>query len=252
MEKIKLTPIYLKDLHQAEFGQFIDRFFEDFKQSGISIDTDADFKILYEALKAKVPIYAKALEQVRTSEETKKIAELDRVRDADVQALRDSIKPYKNSKTEPKKKAYEALKIVLEQYKNLQDEAYEEETKKIDTLVSILKSDQYSDDVSALKIGEFVQELEQSNRAFDNLFAHRSIQNLKKEHYDIRAIRREMTNLYRKLSQYILTLAGVKQDEFYKKVLSILNNSRKYYADVLAVRGGKKNKNKEEKPKETP
>lgn len=251
MEKIKLTSIYLKDLHQAEFGQFIDRFFEDFKQSSISLDTDADFKKLYEALKTKVPVYTKALEQIRANEETKKIAELDKIRDADIQALRDSIKPYKNSKTEAKKKAYEALKIVLDQYKNLQDEAYEAETKKVDTLVSVLKSEEYSDDVSVLNIGEFLQELEQSNRAFDELFAHRSVENLKKEYYDIRAIRKEMTSLYRQMSQYILTLAGIKQDEFYKKVLDVLNNSRKYYADVLAIRNAKKSKSKTEQPTET-
>lgn len=240
MKNFKLTPIYLQGLHHAEFGQFITRLFEDFSQSGLSIDTDADFKLLFESLKQKNPTYGKALEQIRENENTKKIAELDKVRDDDFTALRDSIKPYRNAKKEQQKQAYNALKIVFDEYKNIVDLNYEAETKKINTLISVLKSTEHQPHISALKIGDFVEELEKSNTEFDTLFAQRSAQNIAKESYDTKALRREMTEIYRKLCVYTETLANIKQDEFYKKALEVINNSRKYYADLLAKRSGKK------------
>lgn len=242
MEKLKLNKIDIQSLYNPEFGQFINRFFEDFQGASLSETTDHDFHQMYEALKNQMPAYNKALEQIRESEDTKKIAELDRVRDNDLQALRDSIRPYKNAKTDERKQAYNALKIVLDEYKDAERDNYEQETIKLNTLISTLKDSAYQQYLSALKITEFLTELEQSNTEFNNLFAKRSTQNLQKETFDLKAMRRQMTVSYRKMSNYILTLAGIKQDEFYKKVLDVLNNSRKYYSDTLAVRDGKKKK----------
>ena len=109
MNKNTLVKPDLSKMHNAEFSQFLTRFFEDFAGSGIALDTDTTFKSLYESLKTKVTTYDKALEQVRGKEESKKISELDKVRDADMQALKDSIKPYRNAKTEAKQKAYHAI-----------------------------------------------------------------------------------------------------------------------------------------------
>ena len=127
MNKNTLVKPDLSKMHNAEFSQFLTRFFEDFAGSGIALDTDTTFKSLYESLKTKVTTYDKALEQVRGKEESKKISELDKVRDADMQALKDSIKPYRNAKTEAKQKAYHAIKLVLDNYKDVTKDTYEEE-----------------------------------------------------------------------------------------------------------------------------
>lgn len=240
MNAQKLISLDLQSLHQPEFGQFIIRFFEDFEKTALPTDVDVDLKLLFDYLKAQIPTYNKALEQIRANEESKKIAELDRIRDADVQALKDSIKPYRAAKNTAQKDAYIALKIVLDAYKNIFKEGYEKQTNQINNLVSTLQSDKYSSHVAVLKVGVFVEELDKSNKAFNNLFAHRSFLNLQKETYNIRELRKDMTTVYRKMAKYIEVLADVKQDDYYKKVLDVVNNSRKYYADVLAVRGGRK------------
>ena len=84
-------------------------------------------------------------------------------------------------------------------------------------------------------------ELETSNTAFNELFSHRSLKDLQKEVYSVKGLRKELTDIYQKLSAYINANAQVKSDEFFVKTLEVLNNSRKYYADVLARRkaGGK-------------
>ena len=47
---------------------------------------------------------------------------------------------------------------------------------------------------------------------------------------------------YQQLADYVVILHQVKDDSFYATVLSVLNNSRKHYADVLARRKGKEPK----------
>ncbi|MDO5106111.1 DUF6261 family protein [Capnocytophaga sp.] len=242
MAKSKLTKLDVYQLHKAEFGQFISRFLEDFERTDLDIETDADFKVLFEALQTQIPVYSKALEQIDVQEESNKIARLDKVRAADMQAVRDCIKPYRNSKIEARKEAYNALKIVLDQYKNVSREVYEEETKKINVLVSTLRTEKYTPYINLLKIREFIDELDTSNKEFDALFSHRSHQILKKGNLNAKDIRKQLTDNYRKLCNYIVTLADIKQDSFYKEVLEVINNSRKYYADVLAIRAGKKTK----------
>lgn len=43
---------------------------------------------------------------------------------------------------------------------------------------------------------------------------------------------------YHTMINYILALANVKSNTFYKDVLAVINNSRKYFSDVLARRNG--------------
>jgi len=245
MKKAKLTPIYLQGLHHSEFGQFIDRFINDFSEANLDLNTDTDFKTIFEGLKAKTPAYNKALMQIRENEKTKKIAELDKERDNDFQALKDSIKPYRNAKKDPQIKAYNTLKILLDEYKNIATLSYEEETKKISSLLSSLKSEDYQPHITTLKIEEFISELEKSNSAFNTLFGERSAQNIGKESYDTKALRKEITDIYRKLTNYIIAVVEIKTNPFYRKTLEVINNSRKYYADTLAKRNGQKTEKKE-------
>lgn len=244
MNTQKLISLQLSKLHQAEFGQFISRFFEDVENTSIDVETDADFKFLFDELKAKIPTYNKALEQVRASEESKRIAELDKVRGKDLQAFKDSIKPYKSGKTTAQKEAYTAIKIVLDTHKNVVKEGYEKQTSQINTLISILRSEKYAPHITTLKVGYFLQEVENSNKAFNDAFAFRSAQNLQRETYNAKELRKEMTEIYQRISNYIVSVAFVRQDAFYKKVLEALNNSRKYFADVVAIRAAKSSKEK--------
>ena len=242
---MKLIKFDITRLHHAEFGQFIDRFINDFSEANLDLNTDTDFKTIFEGLKAKTPAYNKALMQIRENENTKKIAELDKERDNDFQALKDSIKPYRNAKKAPQIKAYNTLKILLDEYKNIATLSYEEETKKISSLLSSLKSSDYQPHITTLKIEEFTSELEKSNTAFNTLFGERSAQNIGKGSYDTKALRKEITDIYRKLTNYIIALVEIKTDPFYRKTLEVINNSRKYYADTLAKRNGQKTEKKE-------
>lgn len=241
MEKLKITTLDVAKLHHAEFGQFIIRLIEDFGKTSLDANTDADFKAMYDGLQAQIPTYNSALEQIRASEESKKIAEADQVRDSDVQALKDSIKPYRSAKTQAEKDAYTAVKIVLDQFKGVESNSYEEETNKLNLLTTKLLSADYTSALDTLGVKKFVDNLSASNTAFNEIFAHRSYQTSQKVTYNVKALRKTMMQDYSKMANYMVALANVKSDAFYKSVLDVINNSRKYYADVLARRNSTSN-----------
>ena len=117
MEKLKNHTARCCQTSSRRIHQFIIRLIEDFGKTSLDANTDADFKAMYDGLQAQIPTYNSALEQIRASEESKKIAEADQMRDSDVQALKDSIKPYRSAKTQAEKDALYGCKIVLDQFK---------------------------------------------------------------------------------------------------------------------------------------
>lgn len=44
MKSLKLIPLDVAKLYHSEFAQLVARFLEDFSKSGLSADTDVDFK----------------------------------------------------------------------------------------------------------------------------------------------------------------------------------------------------------------
>nr|WP_195405351.1 DUF6261 family protein [Streptococcus constellatus] len=131
------------------------------------------------------------------------------------------------------------MKRLFEQYKGAYTKHYEEETALIDSLLEKLKTAPYKEQVGTLAIGKFVDNLTESHAAFEQLFASRSQEKLQKVSYDVKQLRKEVVTPYQQLADYVEILSQVKSDEFYQNVLSVLNNSRKYYADILARRKGK-------------
>lgn len=236
MEKVNLQKLEVSRLQNVEFGQLLTRLFDDIAKSEIDLSGDEAIKRVLNGLKEKLITYDKALEQTYYNEESKNLAKLDKVRDDDMKALRASIKPYRTAKTEAQKNAYHNLSMLFSTYKDVETQAYETQTKRLNTLLSLLKSEKYVNDVSVLKILPFVEELEKSSSEFDTVFSKRSHMNLEKPTYNIKSMKKEMTEDYRKVCNYVFASAEMKQEEFYIKMLDVVNNSRKYFSDVLSRR----------------
>lgn len=247
MSKIKLIPLDIAALHNAEFGQLIVRFFEDFSTTTLDISVDLDFKKLYDALQMQVPVYNSALNQIRASEESEQIAKLDKVRDSDIFSLRASLKPYRNAKTQVEADAYNLLQLLLSEYKDVEDDSYESETNRLNSLIGRLQSPEFSNAVTTLGIEKFVNHLSDSNIAFNQLFAQRSFKTSQKVVADVRALRKTLASDYKIMTNYIAAMASVKEDIYYKDILTIINNGRNYFSNVvLSRRMGNKDAKKPE------
>ncbi|MDO4775401.1 MAG: DUF6261 family protein [Aerococcaceae bacterium] len=232
------TPCNLRRLHHAEFQQLLTRMLEDFKSANLK-SKDDDFTRLLNTIKTKVTTLQSALEQVRASERSQNIQELDTGRDRAFQALANSFKPYRYSTVANEKAAYIALNLLFKQYKRLTHKNYEEETALINSLLSKLNSAEYQDDVTALGISKFVTVLSSAQTAFEAQFNARSKENLGRTFYNVKELRHTLTEDYQVFIDYVGVLALVKSDPFYKNAIGVINNSRKYYADVIARRSPK-------------
>lgn len=247
MSTIKLSSLYMNGLQNAEFGQLIVRFFEDFSTKSLDINVDADLKRLYEALQYQLPVYNAALDQIRASEESEQIARLDKVRDRDIQALRDSLKPYRNAKTQNETDAYHAMRLLISEYKGVEDDSYESETNRLNSLIIRLQSPEFYNSALTLGIEKFIMNLAASNTDFNQLFAQRSFKTSQKVVADVKALRKTLASDYKTLINYISAMASVKEDTYYKDILTIINNGRNYFSNVvLSRRMGNKDAKKPE------
>lgn len=126
--------------------------------------------------------------------------------------------------------------MILDQYKNVENNSFEEETNRLKSLTDRLLGADMSAKLAELGIAKFVDNLVTANNSYNDLFAKRSFETSQKITYDLKALRRTLTSDYRKMANYIEALAGVNEDAFYKDTLAVLNNSRKYFADVVVAR----------------
>ena len=242
MKQEKLIGLRTGHLRHAEFTQFITRFLDDVEKEALDFKNEDVITALVKKIKAALPAYQASLGQIRASEKSASISAADELRDADLQALRDALKPYRAAKREEEKAAYANLKRLFDQYKDAHQKHYEEETALIVSLLDKLKTAPYKEQVGTLALGKFVENLTESHSAFEQLFASRSQEKLQKVSYDVKRLRKEVAMPYQQLADYVVILHQVKDDGFYATFLSVLNNSRKHYADVLARRKGKEPK----------
>ncbi|MBO6184765.1 MAG: hypothetical protein J6O88_08760 [Chryseobacterium sp.] len=247
MSTIKLNSLYMNGLQNAEFSQLIVRFFEDFNTKSLDINVDVDFKKLYEALQNQLPAYNAALDQIRASEESEQIAKLDKVRDRDIQALRDSLKPYRNAKIQTETDAYNAIRLLISEYKGVEDDSYESETNRLNSLIGRLQSPDFYNSTLTLGIEKFIMNLAASNTDFNQLFAQRSFKTSQKVVTDVKALRKTLASDYKTMTNYIAAMVSVKEDIYYKDILTIINNGRNYFSNVvLSRRMGNKDAKKPE------
>lgn len=246
MGKIKLANLDVSRLHNAEFSSLIQRFFNDFSKTSLPIDTDTIFKTSFETIKSQLAIYNAGLDQVRTSEDSTKVVKADALRDADFKSLKNSLKPFRTSLHASELEAYTALHLLLSEYKGVENDSYEVQTTRLNNLLERLKSSTYKKHIDELGIERFVVRLTNSNTAFKEIFSKRSFETLQKPSYDVKKLRKELTESYRKLVNYVLALSQMTQEPFYTETLEVFNNGRKYFADtILSRRLSKKEEKKE-------
>ncbi|ATA88959.1 hypothetical protein CGC58_04020 [Capnocytophaga stomatis] len=252
MKNYKLTSIHLSGLKNTEFAQLLVRFFEDFETSGLDLETDTDFKRLFELIKSKKPTFDEALDQVRGSEESDKIKKADKERDNLLKSLRSATNAYKYSNNQKEKDAFATVSLLLSEYKNVENDGYEQATYRLSNLTERLQNEEYKEAVKELSLGKFVANLAEANRKFNEVFSIRSSKAIQKPSYNVKELRKELTNIYKDLADYTFILARIRNDDFFTKALGVINNGRKYFADTIIARrnaaktNSKKDKNKPE------
>lgn len=232
----KLTSLNHNNLRHAEASQFLTRFLDDLDKSGLDLSADQVLVDLVARLRTDLRPLARSLDQVRSNVKSADIAKADEQRDRDFQALKDSLRPYRTSREAAEQAAYTSLKTLFDQHKLTAKTNYEAQTALLTTLLGQLASAPYADQMTELGMTKFANKLRTSQAAFEAVFSARSQEELAKPSYDVKALRKTAFATYQNLTDYTAVLARVKDEKVHTDLLAVLNNSRAYYADLLARR----------------
>ncbi|WP_396168243.1 DUF6261 family protein [Flavobacterium sp.] len=234
LHKLKITR-----LTHLEAGQLIKSSIKDLETAAISTVTDTHVDAYVQKMAADSILFDKGLLQIKKNQETEDIAKLDAERDVSLAAFNRQLKVYELDVNPNFIAAYKAITIVVKKYKNLAKLNYEAESNGIDNLVDDLISPAYAPYIATLELDNFVSRIKNSNTDFKLKFSQRNTEISSTEHYDMKSIRKNALENYNNYTQYVLSLAKVNSaDPYYTAILNIINQSRKYYSDMLAKRDG--------------
>jgi hypothetical protein len=180
-----------------------------------------------------------ALELIRKSAITKKIAEADTTRDITFRGLTDFVRTSTQHFNTDKREAAYQLKVVLDHYGNLAHKSYAAETASIYNLLQEL-NDKYAAEIAQVGIGDWVSQLEADNAAFQTLLDARFAETAGKTDLRMKEVRKEIDIIYRRIIARIEAYMLLNGDALYIPFVRALNARVAFYATLIAQRKGRK------------
>ena len=234
---MKLYKLDVAKLRQDEAAAFVERFKTDYTALNLDSSSEPDFSLLLQKMLNQLPTYILAVNQIQAQAESKAIAELDKVRDLKIATLRTALAVFKNSDVATEKAAYNLLKIVSDNYKNVAKENFETESLNLTKFIADLRNASHLPALQLLGLENHVNHLETANESFKTKFSTRSTAVNTKVVFDAKKLNKDILEAYKNLANYILTMVAIKDVAFYNSVFGMTNNIRQYYATILAHRG---------------
>jgi hypothetical protein len=187
-----------------------------------------------------------ALELIRKSATTEKLAEADAARDITFRGFSAAVFSAVNHFDAAKRDAARRVQVVLNHYGNLARKSYDAETA---ALYNILQefTGANAGDIALLGLNDWVVQLETENKAFSALMETRYNENARKTDLRMREVRNETDRIYRQMIERIEALALINGDEAYAPFVKDLNTRLERFADIIAQRKGRNEKKKEAK-----
>jgi hypothetical protein len=225
-------------LHNDEHNQF----HVDITKT-IEAQTPAKFGIeaLYQTYVAALVNEQAAMQVEQGSAITKTITESDAFRDQ----LSHGFALFAESQTfhyNPKvQEAAIRVKRILDQYGDLRNLPYNEESSAITNAVTELKTN-YSADVATINGTEWLDALRDSNNEFMTHFGERANEAAARASGNVRAARQEVDAAYKAIMTRINALVTINGDADYASFIDQVNYYINYYKTVLAGRKGRNSK----------
>lgn len=245
---MKIIKIHLTNLRNEEHYQFQTDFkglIDRYTAAALGIETAyAVYLLLY----ADEGV---ALDVIRKSAITAEITEADLHRDTIFRGLSDAVKACGNHFNSNVKEAAARIGVVLGHYGNLTLKPYDEETAAITALVTDLQTT-CAGDIATAGINEWINELLESNTAFDTLKKERYTEEAGKTQLKMKEVRLKTDAAYTTITERINALMIVNGETAYKEFVNELNQRIEQYNLVLAQRKGRNAKKEDDDGKEAP
>jgi hypothetical protein len=163
-----------------------------------------------------------ALKKIVKSEFTAKIHEADKARDEIYVGMAEMNAAALKHFSPEIRDAAGRLKIVFDTYGNVASKPLNEETSAIYNILQELRG-KYAVDVATVGIGQWVAELENRNKAFENLVKERFDETAARTDIVLKEARAKLDDAYRTITEMVNALAVVEGVAAYEQFIRTLN-----------------------------
>lgn len=232
---IKIKPVYLRKLNNAQYLQFMIEV-----EKLIGIATPEKLYVSEELLtrfREKIQVLTEIAFESRSEMQTKQIKELDKERGNALRYLITSIRNESKSHIARKKEAAEILTQAMKNYRSVPTMAYREESVAVRALLDDLAKEHNAKHIATLGLSETVEHIKTINRQFETLLGDRVLSKSEKKLGNTRTIRKEMDVLYDAIALLAQSQNIINSSAESQKFISVLN---KLIDDTFLVLKAKK------------
>lgn len=167
--------------------------------------------------------------QIRVSEHTQKISQLDKERDDLYSALNFRLEAEERCPVVERKEAAKVLRIIFKNYGNPIKLNLIEETSVINNLVAELKEEKHKNLVKLTGLEEWISFLETANKEFFTLYEQRRDDTAGKVTINLKSVRKEADTLFKKITNRITALVELEPSEELNNLVSKINATIEKY-----------------------
>lgn len=182
-----------------------------------------------------------ALNVIRESIFTGPIADADHTRDVTTEGIKDMIEAGLRHFKASVREAARRLKIVMDSFGDITTKPYDQQTAATNKLIEVLET-KHADDVTSLRIGDWVNELKNNNQAVVALVGERYTDETEKPPLKMKAARKALDAAYRNVIKMIDALVFIEGSEAYEPFIGELNQRVEKYNIRLSQRDGRNKK----------
>ncbi|MDR2824712.1 MAG: DUF6261 family protein [Prevotellaceae bacterium] len=231
---MKVTKFRNENLRNEEWFQYYSEFktlVEQYTSAALNIDAlFTEFLTLYANAD-------EALEIIRKSASTEQLAEADSARDMVFRGFAEAVKSGLSHFDPEKREAARKLKIVFDHYGNIARKSYDEETAVIYNFIQEMTGI-CAADITKLGLGDWVNQLDIDNQAFDAILNVRYDENAEKTTLRMPAVRKETDRNYRDMIDRIDASILLNGEAQYAPFVNALNIRVEHYSNIIEQRKG--------------
>lgn len=180
----------------------------------------------------------KGLMQVKKSEHTQNLAELDKVRDDYLRGLRTIIKAEHFAPDSTHQEHAKTVQILLNTYKGLEKENFRKQSELLGNLLAEFDNAPYQNAKQALNLQRWLDALKDSNDKFISLYNQRRDEDAKSEPINIKALRQDIDKHYHELVNLLNALKVLKPSETLTTLIATINGLIEKWQNTVAIRQG--------------
>lgn len=231
MKKITdIKSINLEKLSSGEYAQFMERVINLAKKA--TLEKLYIEEALITAIEQKLTLLTEIIGQSYTSQETKKLTDLDNERKKLVSFLLSAFRLERNSIDENRKEAATVLYNISKNQKSINKLPVNQKTQFINAMINDLSKPEYKPLVRTLGLTKTVEVLEATNQEYKQLSDGRAESQVANRLISFRELRKETNPLYRDLSKYAFAAHLLHESPETTNFVSLLN---KLISDTIAA-----------------